>query len=755
MSRWWRWYPSILLGLLVAGCSQPGRIVYRETPIFNSDGRFLSGDLDGDGRSEVWLTVGNRAFVYLAPRRWSGPCEAEISFPGDTIHVASARTLDLTGDGTEELLLPVLRNGWSRIVAIGADLDTFLVVPPMPIYAEHAGVRLSGLSLAGLLDTGRRRLLLVITGGGFLPFPRRLVAWDFERGEEAWAVDFAGQIMDVTWADALEDSPGPEILVGTYANNTGYAVRGQTDAEAMLAMLSARGEILWELSLAGVHGRLIPAFVDLDGDGAQEVVDLLSRGIDRPALNKIELRDPATGRLLQYYPLAGAPQRPLVADLDRDGREEMIVPVESRLAYLNDSIEPEAWWESGCPSVRRVLWLDIVGDPVRELVCEGNSRLTILDARGKILFRSEQRRIMNLLILDSGEPRQTLAVVLPPGSLTRLDLAPPPLDYREILAALGLVYLAIMVGWGILVLVRRRRQTTSEGLWHRLLQEAREFWHGEKAASRRGDLANLLQDAQEDPADPGTQEDLRSAAEAFRRHVCPALEELFRLGHRLRLSPNPRRAVALRETLDEALRSGFPPKVTRRLREMLEEVWEVVRRIRWELLRHYRADLLAELAGCLRSAVSSADTPPEVRLSTTGTPEVLIRPADLRFVLGNLLRNALEAMEGCETRRLTVEVETGPERTWVRISDTGCGMPASQWEKGRLPRQSTKGPGRGEGLRLCQQRLAPYAAYLEVLDSEPGRGTTMQLTLRTVGTRDLPLLSREREGRATCREATR
>lgn len=77
----------------------------------------------------------------------------------------------------------------------------------------------------------------------------------------------------------------------------------------------------------------------------------------------------------------------------------------------------------------------------------------------------------------------------------------------------------------------------------------------------------------------------------------------------------------------------------------------------------------------------------------------------LEQVLVNLIRNAADAMAGCDERRLTVSAapckdERGENGWEIRIADTGCGIAEEHW--GRLfdPFFTTKEVGEGLGLGL-------------------------------------------------------
>lgn len=91
----------------------------------------------------------------------------------------------------------------------------------------------------------------------------------------------------------------------------------------------------------------------------------------------------------------------------------------------------------------------------------------------------------------------------------------------------------------------------------------------------------------------------------------------------------------------------------------------------------------------------------------------------------NLVDNALEAMEAAPRRVLTVETGCKEGQIWLRIGDTGPGIPAENLPRVFEPFFTTKNtPDRpdhaGLGLFMARRLLAPYGGILQIA-SRPGR----------------------------------
>ncbi len=97
----------------------------------------------------------------------------------------------------------------------------------------------------------------------------------------------------------------------------------------------------------------------------------------------------------------------------------------------------------------------------------------------------------------------------------------------------------------------------------------------------------------------------------------------------------------------------------------------------------------------------------------------------LRVAISLLVKNALEAMP--ESGRLTIETGQEEEEVFLRISDTGPGIPANSLENIFEPFFSTKKRGFGMGLPLVKQIVSEHLGKISV-KSEEGKGTTFSLT---------------------------
>ena len=124
----------------------------------------------------------------------------------------------------------------------------------------------------------------------------------------------------------------------------------------------------------------------------------------------------------------------------------------------------------------------------------------------------------------------------------------------------------------------------------------------------------------------------------------------------------------------------------------------------------------------------------ELHLDLADVP-VLVQsdPTHLTRIVDNLVNNALAYSQGRPWVRVTVRAG---EEAVLMVEDRGVGIPPEMRERifDRFVRLETPGqplqPGTGLGLYISRELARRQGGELEVLESEPGRGSTLALRLR-------------------------
>lgn len=110
-------------------------------------------------------------------------------------------------------------------------------------------------------------------------------------------------------------------------------------------------------------------------------------------------------------------------------------------------------------------------------------------------------------------------------------------------------------------------------------------------------------------------------------------------------------------------------------------------------------------------------------------PDVFLDPNQIEQVFMNLIFNAAQAMPDGGTLTIETGVQETGSSVWVKIRDTGCGIPPENLERIFNPFFTTKGVhGTGLGLSVSYGVVESHGGQIEV-ESKPGEGSTFTIML--------------------------
>ena len=106
-------------------------------------------------------------------------------------------------------------------------------------------------------------------------------------------------------------------------------------------------------------------------------------------------------------------------------------------------------------------------------------------------------------------------------------------------------------------------------------------------------------------------------------------------------------------------------------------------------------------------------------------------PVQLRQVLGNLITNSIQAIDG----RGRIELEACREDDWQRITlrDTGPGVPKRHRDSIFEPLFTTRAKGTGLGLAICRQIVEGHGGTIELIPSRLGSAFSIRLPVVASG----------------------
>jgi signal transduction histidine kinase len=128
-----------------------------------------------------------------------------------------------------------------------------------------------------------------------------------------------------------------------------------------------------------------------------------------------------------------------------------------------------------------------------------------------------------------------------------------------------------------------------------------------------------------------------------------------------------------------------------------------------------------------------ARSPKRVRYTCNFNPfqkiEVPINKLLFSWVIENICRNAIDSIEG--EGEINVSIYRTTEELFVDITDSGKGIPKSNYRTVFKPGFTTKKRGWGLGLSLARRIIENYhSGKIFVKNSEPGVGTTFRIELQ-------------------------
>ena len=118
-------------------------------------------------------------------------------------------------------------------------------------------------------------------------------------------------------------------------------------------------------------------------------------------------------------------------------------------------------------------------------------------------------------------------------------------------------------------------------------------------------------------------------------------------------------------------------------------------------------------------------------INTNNEKEIFasISPPLFDWVIENLLKNSLDAMEGAG--EIKINIENLPDKVNIDLKDTGKGIPLAMQQKVFKPGFTTKKRGWGLGLSLSKRIIEQYhKGEIFIKNSEPGKGTTFRIVLK-------------------------
>jgi two-component system sensor kinase FixL len=185
--------------------------------------------------------------------------------------------------------------------------------------------------------------------------------------------------------------------------------------------------------------------------------------------------------------------------------------------------------------------------------------------------------------------------------------------------------------------------------------------------------------------------------------------------------PNiPKIRDALAETTKQTLRAGH---IIRQLREFVA---------RGETdKRPENISKLVEEASALALVGAKEEGVKTLFRFASHTDTVLVEKVQIQQVLLNLMRNAIEAMQGCDIKELLVTTSMPKDgKITVSVADTGCGLSPDIADRLFQPFVTTKPAGMGVGLSISKRIIEAHGGEMWAR-ANPAGGTIFSFTVHS------------------------
>ncbi len=160
-----------------------------------------------------------------------------------------------------------------------------------------------------------------------------------------------------------------------------------------------------------------------------------------------------------------------------------------------------------------------------------------------------------------------------------------------------------------------------------------------------------------------------------------------------------------------------------RLEQILQNLLDFTKPVRPELVLHDVQPIIESIAEMISQEVADSGVELVVEVQP-GLPEIYLDERQLRQIILNLTKNAVEAMPG--GGRLLISAQKSDNNVEISVSDTGKGIPAEYREEIFDTFFTTKRTGTGLGLSLTRRIVQEHGGELYV-SSQPGEGSTFDI----------------------------
>jgi len=740
---------------------------------------YMMADIEGDGNLELVTAEKGHLLGWDCEDGYIKPRFQINLAPGWNFHYHSSAWLGVTsdrnGDHTAELYLTLVtddRSAW-RFQAIDLATQDVVVDVSLPLGVDRRadGVWDGSYMPVGFLDDADGQGtsgVVLLRNADYDANPRGIVVVNARSGEMIWEwtcgpnPDVHSQVV----ADLDGDGVPEIVLFGNSPDNLGgQLVNGTSDDRSCLFVLSATGQELWRQELGGVFNAGAVLVADLDSDGKPEIITYTRNGTTGQS-NRLIVWDYAThSRIVtqrQEAMLSGvavlAGPRPNTSWLVTGSNDGFI----TRNLFADGQLTREVRRMTDYRKCRVVGAVDILPEAGAEVLVDlGSGQVFAVlnaDLESLAVLRDDHvcERAQPLLWQRTADKLDLVVGDIKAHYVLEFERRPRQVSALVKVITGGLLFLALLAGAYLLGRRSRRHQAVfphepilariaDREVLYRVWRQLDDVKHEKFLEANRG-LRRLVWLLEAYATDLGASDTLGvrigQLLADFNDSVQPRLLEILRLADSEKFEVEAvAKATNALESLGSHLGNLDVETLTlesvrahgEKMNEALGEVETGFLHLWSSLRRYFSTDVVRMLQGMLLvREVELECAGVETRLdgvATVGDSVCLIDSSCVRFILDNLIDNAVRAMSDSARRLLVITVERTDTELVLRVSDTGRGIDPDRRDAVFNGRTSDQAGG-GAGLFRTREILQRWRGEIQLDDSSTGQGTTFIVKLR-------------------------
>ncbi len=752
---------------------------------------FCMADTDGDGIREMVEGAFSRAIGSDGEdghikNRWQINLQPGWAFQSGFPLGAVA---DLNRDGIDEIYTCITNkeSGQWRFVVLDAGQGKLVFSSPLPTGPDHRadGIWDGKYHPYFLLDNadGRGRPgVLLVREVGYDARPRGLVAVD----------PFTGQII---WEWLCGPNPNPKSVCkvdmgpqgqgiaffGNAPDNLGgEEINGTSDDHGYVFLISASGELVWQHEVGPGFCSGGVKVADIGGDGQEDIVVYTLSGASNIP-DHLAIWDWRNNRILAQTRSKAWFDGVAILDGPRPGTNWLVAGsnegIISRYIYADSTLVKDKSVLSNEKRVTVTGVLDLLDRPGPEIIVNNvmSSQMFILDQdlNTQAFFQSKQAGIKDYPNLWQLEPHRKAMVTGSTSGYWVLGFSRRPIAWGPLMIRLSLVLGGLGLLFGVYFLGRKTgrdkavltipneiRMADREALY-RLWLDLDDVKHEHMFEPSKGfrRLVWLLgAHTTELGTSPELEARIRKLLSDFQETDLPLLRGILARADNEGLAPEIvgrttlvlGSAVGKLETLEG---DSWTAAKVRRVQQELSSDLELIEKGFLDLWRTLSEFFTANPVRLLQGLLLAR----EIEFQRAGiivkAPEVVdgqpflcrVDTPALRYVLDNLLDNAMRAVRNSKRKELTISLERQDLEVVLAVHDTGKGIDEEDQERIFSGRFSSRGGG--QGLFRSREILRRWRGEIELATSSSDEGSTFILRL-PVAVKNLQFMSREAEAEA-------